>query len=204
MKQFFMNTTDKGKNQKKNGKFMIAAMAILLSSSLFASCMNKPNPDANNLKLSENESNVQPTSPAEKAEIIASSEDDKRAEESNVSLAENKQAEESNLSQEELVSLKNLAETFSAAFFTGDTATLKKYLVKDFEYKIEVYDKTDRWDKVIVNAIKGLDNFKENDLSGTISVEYWEAEFDDSFTYLTIELRKENADWKVSSYGLEK
>lgn len=79
-------------------------------------------------------------------------------------------------------------------------------MTEDYSWDVEVYEDLERADEVeITRAIKGLDNVDAEGSADnyTLSLEFRNPD-EDSFTYLTAEFVKENGEWKISSYGLEK
>ena len=101
--------------------------------------------------------------------------------------------------------IEDIVNTFAAAYFAADTDTIQKYLVNSYEWTIDVYNNPDQADAVSIIEIKGIpDNLAENiDDECVVSLEF-KNPGEDSYTYLTIELIKDEDSWKVKYYGLEK
>ena len=104
----------------------------------------------------------------------------------------------------EQAALRTLMTEFYTAYFEGDTEGIKQYLPASFSGTLEVYEKPDSAADIKIGEIRGLDAVTE-DASGEcgLSLEFT-APGEDSFTYLSVKFVKENGEWKVSSYGLEK
>ena len=104
----------------------------------------------------------------------------------------------------EQAALRTRMTEFYTAYFNGDTEGIRQYLSDSFSGTPEVYDAPDTAADIQIRAVRGLDSVTE-DASGEcgLSLEFT-APGDDSFTYLSVTFVKENGEWKVSSYGLEK
>lgn len=104
---------------------------------------------------------------------------------------------------------QNIAMTvwaFYDAYFAGDTEQMKAYLANPDSGSVKPYGE-DGGENVVVNAVKGLpaeEEFKQVGDTVPISVEFLQTQTSDSFTYLTLELVKQENGWRVASYGLEK
>ena len=82
--------------------------------------------------------------------------------------------------------------------------TLRQYFSSSYSGTPETYSVPDGFESLEIRAVKGLDAVaEENGGSCVLSVEFT-APGEDSYTYLTAECVKENGEWKVLSYGLEK
>lgn len=104
----------------------------------------------------------------------------------------------------EQAALRTRMTEFYTAYFNGDTEGIRQYLSDSFSGTPEVYDAPDTAADIQIRAVRGLDSVTEDasDECG-LSLEFT-APGDDSFTYLSVTFVKENGEWKVSSYGLEK
>ena len=89
---------------------------------------------------------------------------------------------------------------FAKAYFAGDADTLCQYLSGSYDGDEEVYG--ENGSDVVIHAVKGLENAEEAE-RGTASVEFKTSEAADYYGYLTIEMSKEQGQWKVSFYALE-
>ncbi|MCH5256947.1 MAG: hypothetical protein J1D87_06610 [Lachnospiraceae bacterium] len=101
--------------------------------------------------------------------------------------------------------IEDIVSAFASAFFAADTDAIQKYLVDPYEWGIDVYDNPDQADKVNIIGIKGI----QGNLAGNVGDECVASlEFsnpgEDSLTYLTIGLVKDEESWRVKFYGLEK
>jgi hypothetical protein len=93
------------------------------------------------------------------------------------------------------------ADKFAKAFFNGDANTVKSYLV-DPKNKYQEYSTKNGFDDVKFLTLK-LDpkNAKED----SVTAEYeFQLKGEGSYTYLNLEMKKVNNEWKVDFYGLEK
>ncbi len=107
---------------------------------------------------------------------------------------------------ETALELEDRMNAFYNAYFQGDVDWIKQLLTKDYSWDVDVYEDLERADEVeITREIKGLDNVDAEGSadSYTLSLEFRNPD-EDSLTYLTAEFVKENGEWKISFYGLEK
>ena len=104
----------------------------------------------------------------------------------------------------EQAALREMITSFFTACFTEDPDTLRQYFSSSYSGTPETYSVPDGVESLEIRAVKGLDAVaEENGGSCVLSVEFT-APGEDSYTYLTTECVKENGEWKVLSYGLEK
>ena len=104
----------------------------------------------------------------------------------------------------EQAALREMITSFFTACFTEDPDTLRQYFSSSYSGTPETYSVPDGFESLEIRAVKGLDAVaEENGGSCVLSVEFT-APGEDSYTYLTAECVKENGEWKVLSYGLEK
>ena len=104
----------------------------------------------------------------------------------------------------EQAALREMITSFFTASFTEDPDTLRQYFSSSYSGTPETYSVPDGVESLEIRAVKGLDAVaEENGGSCVLSVEFT-APGEDSYTYLTAECVKENGEWKVLSYGLEK
>ena len=104
----------------------------------------------------------------------------------------------------EQAALREMITSFFTACFTEDPDTLRQYFSSSYSGTPETYSVPDGVESLEIRAVKGLDAVaEENGGSCVLSVEFT-APGEDSYTYLTAECVKENSEWKVLSYGLEK
>ena len=101
--------------------------------------------------------------------------------------------------------IKYIVKAVADAYFAADTDMMQQYLVNPYKWTIDVYNNPDRADEISILEVKGI----PDNLAGNIGDEcVVSLEFknpgEDSFTYLTIELIKDEGSWKVKYYGLEK
>lgn len=94
---------------------------------------------------------------------------------------------------------------FTNAYFVADSDVMKKHLSRTHNLEFTVYEGGDPG-KVVINAVKGLDNIStdmEEKGYCIASVEFKESPESDYYIYLTINLIREDGQWKVSFYSLE-
>ena len=107
----------------------------------------------------------------------------------------------------EMAVLEELMKEFYTAYFNGDEEGIRQYLSADFSGTPEVYDAPETAGDIEIREIKSFVDMTESEDNSfeqySQSVEFV-APGEDSFTYLSVEFVKENGEWKVSSYGLEK
>ena len=104
----------------------------------------------------------------------------------------------------EQAALREMITSFFTACFTEDPDTLRQYFSSSYSGTPETYSVPDGVESLEIRAVKGLDAVaEENGGSCVLSVEFT-APGEDSYTYLSAECVKENGEWKVLSYGLEK
>ena len=98
-----------------------------------------------------------------------------------------------------------IVKEFADAYFAGDSDVMKKLLSRTRNVEFTVYEGGDP-DKVVINAIKGLDNIsadiKERGYC-IASVEFKQTAESDYYIYLTIEIILEDNQWKIAYYTLE-
>ena len=107
----------------------------------------------------------------------------------------------------EMAVLEELMKEFYTDYFNGDEEGIRQYLSVDFSGTPEVYDAPETAGELEIREIKSFVDMTESEDNSfeqySQSVEFV-APGEDSFTYLSVEFVKENGEWKVSSYGLEK
>lgn len=106
---------------------------------------------------------------------------------------------------ETMQELKGLMADFGQVYFNGDIDSIGKFLVNDYEWDIDAYESPGQADELEIIQIKGSQQIDERHPLGRyiLSIEF-RIPNEDSLTYLTATWRKENEDWKISGYGLEK
>jgi len=90
---------------------------------------------------------------------------------------------------------------FAEAYFYGDEDALWQRLSAGYTGEPEIYREGDGA-AVVIHAVKGIENAAETERC-TASVEFKKTADSDYYLYLTVELTKEQGQWKVLSYGLE-
>lgn len=103
--------------------------------------------------------------------------------------------------------LKNMAQSFAAAYFSGDTDTMQSYLTNPYEWGIEVYAGLDASGAGTVSdlTLKGLKETgkEETGSKQVLSLEFRDSNYKEMFLYLTMECIKQEDGWKIQFYGLE-
>ena len=101
--------------------------------------------------------------------------------------------------------VKEIVMEFADAYFVADSDVMKKHLSRTRNVEFTVYEGGDP-DKVVINAIKGLDNISadiEEKGYCIASVEFKKSAESDYYIYLTIKLIQEDDQWKIAYYTLE-
>lgn len=98
--------------------------------------------------------------------------------------------------------LYRVMEAFADAYFGGDADGLRKYLADGFEGQIETYEGPGSVERL---ATRGLGTDESLPVGSTrdLSLEFQDST-EDSYTYLSAGLVKQENGWKVQWYGLEK
>lgn len=96
------------------------------------------------------------------------------------------------------------AMNFAGAYFQNNPEVMKQYLTEPYDFSLDTY--SDGYAVTDIqfqgfNGVQPMDAFSE---SCVASVQFRETAESDSFTYLTIEMQKQDGQWRVSFYGLEK
>ena len=124
--------------------------------------------------------------------------------ESGLSDTSNNGSEETGTSIEgaDIQEMKDIIEEFATCYFGGDAVALQKYLTSSYQGDIDTYEGAGTADNF---TIKGLPNVGERNVNNQweVSLEFMDSE-EDSYTYLTFSFVKQEGDWKVQSYSLEK
>lgn len=107
------------------------------------------------------------------------------------------------LGDEDCLEIKNIAEEFAAAYFDGDTDTVRKYLAGTFEGEADTYEGTGTVSGLTVKGLSDTDEKKVEDGRYTVSLEFRDSSYEDMFLYLTVVFIRQEEGWKVQSYGVE-
>ena len=114
-------------------------------------------------------------------------------------------AENAGLESAEAKALRGVMTAFYTAYFHGDEEGIRQYLSADFSGTPETYAAPETAGDIEIREIRGISDVPESDPSGECSLALeFVAPGEDSFTYLSAAFVKENGEWKISSYGLEK
>lgn len=106
---------------------------------------------------------------------------------------------------EDAKEVQDIAETFSAAYFSGDVEEIKKYLTDPYDWDVEVYSNPEKSADISVIAINGISDIGNKNVDDicVISMQYKQSPSDDTVQSLTIELIKKSEGWKIQFYGIE-
>lgn len=99
-----------------------------------------------------------------------------------------------------------VANQFADAYFSGDIDGLKMHLAKSYSNEVECYQpNAGEPSDVEIVRVKGLQSIKIHNMrtSCHISVKFFAA-YDDSLTYLEMDIVREKSGWKIKNYALEK
>lgn len=108
-------------------------------------------------------------------------------------------------SNEAYSNIEEIVKEFADAYFVADSDVMKKHLSRTRNVEFTVYEGGNP-DKVVINAIKGLENIStdiEEKGYCIASVEFKESAESDYYIYLTIEIIWEDNQWKIAYYTLE-
>ena len=108
-------------------------------------------------------------------------------------------------SNEAYSNVEEIVKEFADAYFVADSDVMKKHLSRTRNVEFTVYEGGDP-DKVVINAIKGLENISADiEQKGycNASVEFKKSAESDYYIYLTIEIILEDNQWKIAYYTLE-
>lgn len=99
--------------------------------------------------------------------------------------------------------IKEAAEKFLTAYFSGDKETLQDCLTDPYEWDIEVYAGTEAISNYTIKGLTTDINGEKTGNSKIVTVEYKNSENEDTFHYLTLEFVKQKEGWKIQFYGTE-
>lgn len=96
---------------------------------------------------------------------------------------------------------------FADAYFANDEETLRGLLTEDFEGEIEMYAYSGQAEQIRENHIGGRGMPNENVAVGVTCYVYYEfgghAETGDALAYLSMQMTKTEAGFRVRWYGIE-
>ena len=118
-------------------------------------------------------------------------------------LAETASADEPTEAENDAVEVEQLLISFAKAYLNGDEGWVRQLLADSYQEEVTVR-KSDK--DAIEVQIKGLENINEwaTGDSCIASIQYLDSPESDSYEYLSLELVKQDGEWKVSFYGVEK
>lgn len=102
----------------------------------------------------------------------------------------------------ENVLAQTTAELFSNAYFAADTQTMQQHLVEDYPKRLETYSGSPDFQVIDIKGIP--EEAMQDGDTVTVWVEFRETPEADSYTYLTLEMVRQEGNWMVSAYALEK
>ena len=103
--------------------------------------------------------------------------------------------------------LGNLMTMFYTAYFNKDIDTIEQFLAEGFQDDVSVVgNEISSLEDVEIIEVKGWKNVVNKDNIGDECELSLEFKFpnEDSYTYLTVDVIKEDSSWKITWYGLEK
>lgn len=106
---------------------------------------------------------------------------------------------------ETYIDVEAIVKEFTDAYFAADSDVMKKHFSRTRNVEFTVYEGGDP-DKVVINAIKGLENISadiEEKGYCIASVEFKKSAESDYYIYLTIEIIREDNQWKIAYYTME-
>lgn len=99
--------------------------------------------------------------------------------------------------------LEDFMTMFYTAYFNKDRETLQGCFSDSFDGRIDFINEINSVDDIEIIGIKGLDSWISDDAEVILSLEFVFPN-EDSYSYLTAGLIKDNGVWKAAWYGLEK
>lgn len=104
--------------------------------------------------------------------------------------------------KEDRAYIYDLSAAFAQAYFAQDVDKIASFLSSRFEGNPK---EVSPWEGIETFQIKGVDSISSEkaDETKTISIEFRNPEYPDSFLYLTVVFIKENGTWNIQSYYLE-
>lgn len=187
MRKYFKNSIQK-REKRKGFSVLVCAIGLTLTLGMMTGC-------------SVSEPVVYETQTEEELPDRQVPETDYSGEETgNIKPEDEKPAEEA--LSEDGREIKEIAEKFAAAYFSGDTDTVKSCLTSPYEWKVETYTAAG----TISNLTwKGITEAGEEEIGTVkvISMEYKDSSNEDTFQYLTLEFVKQQEGWKIQFYGIE-
>lgn len=99
--------------------------------------------------------------------------------------------------------LEDFMTMFYTAYFNKERETLQRCFADSFDGRIDLINEINSVDDIEIIGIKGLDSWIPDDAEVILSLEFLFPN-EDSYSYLTAGLIKDNGVWKVEWYGLEK
>jgi len=100
----------------------------------------------------------------------------------------------------DMVQIRALADTFCNAYFAGNMEFLREHVAKSSSIRVEAYP---GGGEATIVSYKGLPEPIDLGDSCSVSIELLEPG-QDSYSYLNLDLLREEGSWKVRSYSLEK
>lgn len=108
---------------------------------------------------------------------------------------------------EDALEITKTVRAFADAYFTNDEETLRGLLTEDFEGEIEMYAYSGQAEQIWENHIGGRGMPNENVAVGVTCYVYYEfgghAETGDALAYLSMQMTKTEAGFRVRWYGIE-
>ena len=92
---------------------------------------------------------------------------------------------------------------FYTAYFNKDRETLQGCFADSFDGRIDFINEINSVDEIEIIGIKGLESGIQYDAGAIMSLEFVFPN-EDSYSYLTVGVIKDNGVWKVEWYGVEK
>lgn len=191
-------------NRKNKPAGLVAAVCILLALGMMTGC-SAPKAASSEAQAGNSEENVQDTSGSLGDENGGTQESNASTQDyfvySTPAETDNTQTPGESLSADAR-SIKGIAEEFAAAYFSGDTDTIRGFLTTPYEWDLEAYTGTDAINDL---SVKGLTDIGDEETGAVkvVSLEYKSGEAQDSFQYLTLEFVKQEEGWKIQFYGIE-
>lgn len=118
-------------------------------------------------------------------------------------IRENTEAADDFSAASDTQEIKEMAEKFAAAYFSGDVEAVQDCLINPYKWDIEVYTGTGIINNVTIKDLETETDREDIGSTKVILVEYKSSDKEDTYQYLTLEFVKQEDGWKIQFYGIE-
>ena len=115
------------------------------------------------------------------------------------------ETEESHYLSKDAQDIETIATHFISAYFSGNSETLKEFLVTPYEWSIDTYSDPQNAPDLSSVVLSGISNITEKNIDDicVVYAQYKDNSSSDHVQNLTIEFIKKEDGWKIQFYGLE-